>query len=96
MMKVLDPIKDDRKLEGCHADMGLICMKQKNYKEAIGHFEKADPNSIYYKYMLAKANEAAGNTGKATALYKEVSAFNFNGIDNALVRNEVNKILKKP
>ncbi|MEP7163130.1 MAG: tetratricopeptide repeat protein [Ferruginibacter sp.] len=96
MKTVLDPIKDDRKLEGYHADLGLVCMKQKNYKDAITHFEKADPNSIYYRYMLAKANDAAGMKDKALALYKEVAAYNFNGIDNALVRNEVKKMLATP
>ena len=96
MKTVLDPIKDDRKLEGYHADMGLISMKQKNYGDAISHFEKADPNSIYYRYMLGKANEGAGNKDKSQALYKEVAAYNFNGVDNALVRNEVKKILGTP
>ncbi len=96
MKKAIDPIKDDRKQEGYHADMGRINMNQKNYGDAIGHFEKADPNSIYYKFMLGKANDASGNKEKATALYKEVGAFNFNGIDNALVRNEAKKILGAP
>jgi tetratricopeptide (TPR) repeat protein len=93
MKTVLDPIKDDRKLEGNHADMGMISMKEKKYTEAIAHFEKADPNAIYNKYLLAKANEAGGNKDKAMALYKEVAAFNFNEVGNALIRAEVKKIL---
>ena len=96
MKTVLDPIKDGRKLEGYHAGMGRVAMKQKNYTDAISHFEKTDPNSIYYRYMLAKANDAAGIKDKALALYKEVAAYNFNGVENALVRNEVKKILGTP
>ena len=42
------------------------------------------------------ANEAAGNKDKATALYKEVAAYNFNDVGNALVRNEVKKKLGTP
>ncbi len=96
MKSLLDPIKDDRKLETFHEDMGRISMKQKNYTEAISHFEKTNPNSIYNKYLQAKANEAAGNKDKSIALYKEVLAYNFNGIDNALIRTEVKKILGTP
>jgi hypothetical protein len=46
--------------------------------------------------MLAKANEAAGSKDKATAGYKEVAAYNFNDIGNALVRSEVKKKLATP
>ena len=93
MKTAYDPIKDDRKLENYHSNMGLINMKQKKYAEAVTHFEKADPNSIYNKYWLAKANEAAGNKDKATSVYKEVAAYNFNDVGNALVREEVKKKL---
>ena len=96
MKSVLDPIKDDRKLEGYHYNMGLVSMKQKKYAEAVSHFEKSDPNNIYNKYWLAKANEAAGNKEKATSLYKEVAAYNFNDVGNALVRSEVKKKLANP
>ena len=50
-----------------------------------------DPNDIYNKYWLAMANEAAGNKDKAMSLFKEVAAYNFNDVGNALVRNEVKK-----
>jgi tetratricopeptide (TPR) repeat protein len=96
-MKItLGPIKDARKLEGYEYDMGMLSMKQKNYADAVSHFEKSDPSLIYNKYMLAKANEAAGSKDKATAGYKEVAAYNFNDIGNALVRSEVKKKLATP
>ena len=96
MKTALDPIKDSRKLEGYEYDLGLLSMKQKNYADAVTHFEKTDPNAIYNKYMLAKANEAAGNKDKAMAEYKEVAAYNFNDIGNALVRSEVKKKVATP
>ncbi len=96
MKSALDPIKDDRKLEGYHYLMGMISMKQKKYADAVTHFEKADLTQIYNKYWLAMANEAAGNKDKATALYKEVAAYNFNDVGNALVRGEVKKKLAMP
>ena len=94
--KVMEPIKDSRKLEGYEHDMGMLAMAQKKYSDAISHFEKANPIDTYNKYCLAKANEAAGNKDKATALYKEVAAYNFNEVGNALVRNEVKKKLANP
>ncbi len=96
MKTTMNPINDDRKLENYHSLMGMIYMKQKNYPDAIMHFEKSDPNNIYNKYLLAKANEAAGNKDKATAAYKEVAAYNFNDVSNALVRTEVKKKLAMP
>jgi tetratricopeptide (TPR) repeat protein len=93
MKTTLDPIKDNRKLEGYHFLMGMISMKQKNYKDAATHFAESDMNSIYNKYWMAMANEAAGNKDKAMSLYKEVAAYNFNDVGNALVRSEVKKKL---
>ncbi|MCW3091257.1 MAG: Tetratricopeptide repeat-containing protein [Ferruginibacter sp.] len=93
MKSVLASIKDDRKDEDYHYLMGVISMRQKNFPDAIAHLEKGDRNRIYIKYLMARANEAGGNKDKATALYKEVAAYNFNDIGNALVRNEVRKKL---
>lgn len=89
MKTALDPIQDSRKLEQYEADQGLLSMKQKNYADAVSHFEKGNPNDIYIKYMQAKANEAAGNKEKADTLYKEVAAYNFNDVGNALIRTEI-------
>jgi uncharacterized protein HemY len=70
-------------------------MQQKNYADAVQHFGDSHPNnSIYTKYWLAKANEAAGNKDKAQALYNEIATYNFNAIDYALIRNEV--VNRKP
>ena len=96
MKTTLNPIKDNRKLEGYEYDLGVLEMNQKNFGNAINHFEISNLNIIYNKYMLAKANEAAGNADKANALYKEVAAYNFNDIGNALVRNEVKKKIQTP
>jgi len=93
----LASINDPNKLNGYEFAMGYTNMKQKNYAEAIGHFEKSNPaNSVYNKYWLAMANEAAGNKDKANALYKEVADYNFNEIGYALIRNEVKKKLSTP
>ena len=89
------PITDPKKLDQYHFALGYIAYRQKNYADAVSHFEIAHPDlSVYTKYWLAKSNEAAGNKDKAEALYKDISTYNFNGIDYALVRNEV--VSRKP
>jgi tetratricopeptide (TPR) repeat protein len=90
---VVDPISDPSKLDGYEFMLGYINLKQKNASEAISHFEKPKSNSIMTKYYLAMAYEANGNKDKAMSLYKEISDYNFNGLDYALVRGEVKKKL---
>ena len=91
----LEPVKDPTKLYSYEFAMGYINFKQKNNAEAISHFEKSNPSgSVYNKYWLAMANEAAGNKDKASALYKEIAVYNFNEIGYALIRNEVKKKLE--
>ncbi len=92
----LNPVKDPLKLQQYNFALGYLAMKQKNYGDAVSHFEKADPNAIYNTYWLAVANEAAGNKDKAGTLYKEVANYNFNDIGYALVRSDVKKKASMP
>ena len=91
--KMLESIKDNRKLEPYYFVMGVINLKQKKYADAVADLAKSDLTSVYNKYWSALANEGAGNKDKAMSLYKEVAAYNFNFVGNALVRNEVKKKL---
>jgi tetratricopeptide (TPR) repeat protein len=93
MKKILAPLKIPTKMQDYEMAIGYISMKEKKYTEAITHFEKANPNTIYTRYWQAMANEAAGNKEKAMELFKEVSVYNFNDIAFAVVRNEVRKKL---
>jgi tetratricopeptide (TPR) repeat protein len=95
MKAVLDPIKDNRKLEGYYYTLGYLKLKQKNYKEAVDNLKMADQLSIFKSYLLAKAYEGMGDKANAKKYYSEVSNYNFNNLDNALVRSEVKKKLNK-
>jgi tetratricopeptide (TPR) repeat protein len=96
MKTTLQSINNPTKLWNYESSMGYISMKEKKYADAIGHYEKANPNDFYNKYWLAMANEAAGNKDKANSLYKEIAAYNFNDVGNALIRNEVKKKVTTP
>ncbi|MEO5571655.1 MAG: tetratricopeptide repeat protein [Bacteroidia bacterium] len=93
MKTTLDPVKDPNKLDGYEFALGYMSMKQKNYADAISHFEKTQQNNIYNKYWLAQANESAGNKEKAIALLKDITDYNFNATGYALIRNDVKKKL---
>jgi uncharacterized protein HemY len=94
MKKVLEPLKDSRKHEGYHNLIGLADIKEKKYKEAVDHLNQANMQSIYTKYLLAKAYDGQGDKAKAQEYYSEVANYNFNNVDNAIVRYEVKKKLK--
>jgi tetratricopeptide (TPR) repeat protein len=89
--KILEPLTDPNKLDGYEFVLGFNSFKQKNFTEAITHFAKIQQSSLYYKYWLASAYEAAGDKDKAKNLYKELSGNNFNSLEFALIRNEVRK-----
>ncbi len=88
---ILEPIKNPNKLDNYEFLMGCISMRQKDFTNAAAHFEKAEPFNVYHKYWLAKAYEGAGQKDKADAIYKYLANYNFNGIEYALIRNEVRK-----
>jgi len=94
MKVILDPLKDSRKLEGYHNLIGLTNLKEKKYQEAADHLSQADMQSIYTKYLLARAYEGLGDKKKAQEYYNEVSNYNFNNVENALVRYEVKGKMK--
>ena len=88
---ILEPITDPFKLDGYEFLLGFLSLKQKNYSEAVAYFEKTQQTSVYNRYWLALAYEGSGNKDKARAIYKEIAQYNFNGIEYALIRNEVKK-----
>ena len=86
---MLETISNPRKLENHHFLLGFIDYKKDNYADAIMHFEQANITAVYTKYILAMANEKAGNSDRAMELLNEISDNNFNNVGYALVRNEV-------
>lgn len=87
----LEPIKNPTKLNDYEFLMGCISIRQKDFANAITHFEMTNPFNVYHKYCLARAYEAAGQKEKANEIYKYLANYNFNSIDYALIRNEVKK-----
>jgi tetratricopeptide (TPR) repeat protein len=80
-----------RKMEPNHELLGLIALRQKNFKKAVTELRLADQTQLHNKYLLAQALEATNGKDEATKLYKEVAENNFNTVDFALLRAEALK-----
>jgi tetratricopeptide (TPR) repeat protein len=87
----VEPVKNPRKLEGYYLLLGRAAFTQHDYKAAVSYLEKTDKLDMYHQYWLAKAYEANGQKDKAFSINKYISNFDFNGIDIALIKNEVKK-----
>ncbi len=83
-----EPVRNPTRFQAYHQILGEIALKQAKFDEAITHFKEADPTDMYVKYMLALAEEGAGNAEEAKRLFTEVANFNFNSVDYALVRRD--------
>jgi hypothetical protein len=77
---------NSRKMEPFHELMGLVALKQKNYRKAVTELRLADQTQLHNKYLLAQALEATHGNDEAAKLYKEVAENNFNTVDFALLR----------
>jgi tetratricopeptide (TPR) repeat protein len=85
----LASINDPQKLRPYHRVHSYVNFQQGNYEKALEHMAELNQDNVYDKYWRAKANEKAGNTEKALEIYKELADYNFNGVDFALIRNEL-------
>jgi len=75
-----------RKMEPVHELLGLVALRQKNYKKAATELRLADQTQLHNKFLLAQALEATNATAEAKKLYQEVAVNNFNTVDFALLR----------
>ncbi len=65
--------------------LGMLNTKEKNYDQAMIHFSKADLESPYNWFWMAKAYEKSGKKDKAQELYTRVAESYNNGMDLATV-----------
>ena len=80
-----------RKMEPYHELLGLIALRQKNYKQAVAEYRQSNLAALHNKYHLAQALEATRATEEALKVYREVAQNNFNTADFAMFRKEALK-----
>jgi tetratricopeptide (TPR) repeat protein len=77
-----------RRFEGYHGLRGMIALFRGDHDQAIEELQQANLSSIYSKYHLALAHQAAGHHDPARKLFREVGEWNFNSVGFALVRRD--------
>lgn len=79
------------KMQPWHELLGLIALRQKNYKVAVSEYRQSNLAALHNKFHLAQALEATQSTDEAMQLYREVALNNFNTADFAVFRMEALK-----
>jgi Tfp pilus assembly protein PilF len=79
------------KMQPYHELLGLIALRQKNYRQAVSEYRQANLAALHNKYQLAQALEATQAATEAQRLYREVALNNFNTADFAVFRKEALK-----
>lgn len=90
-MRLVAENRNPRKDEPAHALLGFVALGQKQYAEAVKHFDLANANDMYVQYHRALALEGVGRTTEAKRIMREVAAYNFSIAGPALVRADAKK-----
>ncbi len=77
-----------------HEVIGMIAMKEKNYKKAIDEFKKANLQNPYTYYRLAMAYDRNGDKTEAQKYYKQAANFNaLTNLNQAFIRVKAQKMI---
>lgn len=77
-----------------HEVAGMIALAEKDYGNAVAHFQQANQQNPYTLYRLALAHEAKGEAAKARSLYEKAAKFNaLNNMNYAFVRTKAKQKL---
>jgi tetratricopeptide (TPR) repeat protein len=77
-----------------HELAGSIALAEKNYDQAIAHFQQANQQNPYTFYRLALAYEGKGDAKKAKELCQKAARFNaLNNVNYAFMRKKAEQKL---
>jgi len=82
---------NELRMQPYHELLGLIALRQKNYKQAVAEYRQSNLAALHNKFHLAQALEATRAGDEAQRLYREVARNNFNTADFAVFRKEALK-----
>lgn len=86
---LMEPDANPRKMEPVHEILGMMEYGQGNFAAAAEQLAQGNPGDVYMKYQRAVALEEDGQIDEANMLFDEISVWNFNGLNYALIRNDV-------
>lgn len=89
--KIIETTDNPARLQGYHGLMGYIALRQGQYDKAVEHLRESNLNAQLNKFQLATALEGAKKPDEARKLYEEISTYNFNAVDFAMLRKAAMK-----
>ena len=90
----LKDMNNPRAMDGVHFLRGFIAYLSGKHQDAIKHFASAGDDRIEVKFYAAMAHEAMGEKEQAARMFKEVTDWNFNDLNYALIRSKAVAKLK--
>ena len=93
MASIAEKRQNPGELQFIHRQLGALELKKENYKQAIEHLEKADPQSPYNWYQMAVAYEGMDMKEKATEMFTRVANQNEVRLDLTVVRSKAKEKL---
>jgi len=87
-MQMAEQRQNPNELQNIHGQLGALANKKGEYKKALEHLAKADPQSPYNWYQMAIAYEGQEMKDKAKEYYGKVANQNELRLDLAVVRQK--------
>jgi tetratricopeptide (TPR) repeat protein len=92
-LSIAEKRQNPGELQFIHGQLGSLEIKKGNYKQALDHLEKADPQSPYNWFQMALAYEGMDMKDKASDMFKQVATQNEVRLDLTLVRDKAKENL---
>ena len=92
-LSIAEKRQNPGELQFVHGQLGSLEIKKGNYKQAIEHLEKADPQSPYNWFQMAVAYEGMGMNDKANEMFTQVANQNEVRLDLTVVRDKAKEKL---
>lgn len=83
----VEALNNPNQLKAAHEVLGIVCLKQKRYDDAISHLNQADLQSPYAMFHVAQAYAGKKDAEQAKAWYqKTAKAYTLPDLNYAMVR----------
>ena len=91
IMTLVAQDQSPRKNEPAHELLALADYLQGNFQSAADHYAEANRDDVYLWYYRGLALDGAGHKAEAKEFFKRAAAWNFNGAQTALVKNDARR-----
>jgi Flp pilus assembly protein TadD len=91
LIALVEDEANPRKLEPAEAVLGLISLLEGEYQEAVTHFEQADLEDAYSRYLLGLSYQGIDDVERGAELFQALKRQNLGSVEFALVRPDATR-----